>query len=138
MAKKKKHKNVYMGKDSTAKIPKVGKVDAKWEILANTYATIYDALNNKMLTRIEGKFRRTTVKLIRGRFFVLKMLAKKHQPKLVGTIDKLEDLTIAYRKGKISKRELLQKVRKILKSRGLSPRTMRLIEQKIRAAERKG
>lgn len=135
---KKKHKNVYMGKDSTAKIPKVGKVDAKWEILANTYATIYDALNNKMLTRTEGKFRRTTVKLIRGRFFVLKMLAKKHQPNLEKTIRRLEDLTIAYRQGKINKRELLQKVRKILKSKGLSPRTMKSIEQKIKTAERKG
>jgi len=127
-----------MGKDSTAKIPKVGKVDAKWEILANTYATIYDALNNKMLTRTEGKFRRTTVKLIRGRFFVLKMLAKKHQPNLEKTIRRLEDLTIAYRQGKINKRELLQKVRKILKSKGLSPRTMKSIEQKIKTAERKG
>jgi len=138
MAKKKKHKNVYMGKDSTAKIPIKGKVNSRTEILANTYATIYDSLNNKMLTRTEGKYRKTTVKLIKGRFFVLKMLAKKHQPKLVGTIDKLEDLTIAYRQGKINKRELLQKVRKILKSKGLPPRTMKLIEQKIKAAERKG
>ena len=138
MAKKKKHKNVYMGKDSTAKIPIKGKVNSRTEILANTYATIYDSLNNKMLTRTEGKYRKTTVKLIKGRFFVLKMLAKKHQPKLVGTIDKLEDLTIAYRQGKINKRELLQKVRKILKSKGLSQKMMKLIEQKIRVAERKG
>lgn len=46
---KKLAKNVYMGKNSIAKIPIFGKVDTFKEVMKNLYATAYDALNLVLL-----------------------------------------------------------------------------------------
>lgn len=42
-------KNVYMGNDSIAKIQIHGKVDSFNEVMMNTYATVFDALNLVLL-----------------------------------------------------------------------------------------
>lgn len=132
----KRKRNVYMGVGvSTAGIPTRGKVDEDWELLLNTYATAYDAINNKMLTRIPGKFDPTTKKEVRGRFRILKFLARKYAPHLLDEIAYLEKLSIAHLEGKLSDREYLQRLRNYMISKGISPKLIHLVEMKINEAE---
>ena len=56
-----KHKNIYMGSDSTAKLPIFGRVDTGNEIALNAIATAYDSLNSKMLTRQLGLYDETSL-----------------------------------------------------------------------------
>lgn len=133
-----RHKNVYMGKDSTAKIPTRGKVNEDWEILLNTYATAYDAINGIMLTRVPGQFDKTTVKEVRGRFLVLRRLAKKYAPEVLPAVEQLEDLTLRHVKGEISDYQFLRSIRAIVMRYGLSPDLINLVEAKIRFAEMMG
>ncbi len=55
----KRNRNVYMGRHSTAKLPAVGSIDSDYEILQNIFATSYDTLDNKLLTRQPNIFKKT-------------------------------------------------------------------------------
>jgi len=131
-----KKKNVYMGIErSVAGIPTHGKVNEDWEILANIYATAYDEINGQLLTRIPHKYDKATIKEIKSRFRVLKLLAKKYAPHLLDEIQYIEKLTLANAQGRISDREFLERLRSYIISRGLDPKLVALIELKINQAE---
>jgi len=128
-------KNIYMGVGSVAGIPTHGKVNEDWEILANLYAQAYDAINEQLLTRTPHKYDKATIKEIRSRFRVLKLLARKYAPHLLDEIQHIEKLTLANAQGKISDREFLERLRSYIISRGLDPKLVALIELKINQAE---
>lgn len=89
---KKRHKNIYMGPNSTAKLPVFGKVDTDNEICLNAIATAYDALNNTMLTRREGVFDQTNLTEINGRFSILKMLCRRYAPGKLVVINQIHKI----------------------------------------------
>lgn len=126
---------MYMGINSTAKIPTRGKVDEDWEILLNTYATAYDAINNIMLTRTPGVFDRTTVREVRGRFLVLKRIARRYAPERLQIIERLEELAVARVKGEITTEQYLRSIRALATRYGLRRDMVDLVEARIRAAE---
>ena len=125
-----------MGANSTAKLPTRGKVNEDWEILMNTYAVAFDALNRFMLTRQPGKYDPTTLREIHGRFAILKLLARKYAPHKLKAIEKLEQLTKAHFKGQISDRQFLAQIRTVTVRHGLNPQLVMLAEHHINAAER--
>ena len=132
----KKHKNVYIGKDSTAGIQVKGKVDQDWEILVTLYATAYDAVNNDtMLTRTPGQYDEADFKEVHGRFYVLKMLAGKYAPHLKPEIEKIEKLTLKNMKGQISDKEYLRQLRQIAIKHGVPTEVLDEVEFKIDMAE---
>jgi len=131
----KRHKNVYIGPDSTAGILIHGKENEDWEILLNTYATAFDSLNNIMLTRVPGRFDPTTEREIRGRFWVLKRLAKKYAPETLPAIEQLEKLSLLHLQGKISDADFLRRIRSIVRKYGLSEELIDYVESRIQAAE---
>lgn len=130
------NKNVYMGPNSTAGILVDGKVNEDWEILLTVYATAYDSINNYMLTRIPGQFDPTTEREVRGRFWVLKRLAKKYATEELPTIEKFEKLSLDHLNGKISDHEFLRRLRSLVRSRGISEDLINYVEARIDAAER--
>jgi len=131
-----KHKNVYIGKDSTAGIQVKGKVDEDWEVLVTLYATAYDAINNDtMLTRTPGQYDAADLKEVHGRFYVLKMLAGKYAPHLKPEIEKIETLTMKNIKGQISDKEYIQRLRNIILKYGVPTEVLDEIEFKIDMAE---
>lgn len=91
---KQKHKNIYMGPNSTARLPVFGKVDTDNEICLNAIATAYDALNNTMITRNEGVLDTTTLQVINGRFNVLKTLCRRYAPNKLTLIEKIHKTVI--------------------------------------------
>lgn len=99
---RRKHKNIYMGLNSTARLPVFGKVDTDNEICLNAIATAYDALNNIMLTRNEGVLDKTTLQVINNRFSVLKMLCRRYAPDKLNLIEKIHKLVVDNYKGGIS------------------------------------
>lgn len=131
-----RNKNVYMGPNSTAGILVDGKVNEDWEILLTVYATAYDSINNHMLTRVPGHFDPTTEREVRGRFWVLKRLAKKYAPEELPVIEKLEKLSLDHLNGKISDREFLRRLRSLVRSRGIREDLIDYVEARIDAAER--
>jgi hypothetical protein len=132
----KKNRNIYMGPKSTAKLPVRGRVDEDWEILLNTFATAYDAANNIMLTRSPGVFDPATDRELRGRFAILKLLAKKHSPDKLNAIKYLEKLSLDNLHGKLPDRVFLQKVREVCRKEGLRQDLINQAERNINAAER--
>ncbi|WP_456477596.1 hypothetical protein [Geoglobus ahangari] len=130
-----KKRNVYIGPNSTAGIIVHGKVNEDWEVLLNTYATAYDAINSIMLTRQPGVFDRTTVEELHGRFAVLKMLARRYAPELYNVIEQLEDLSVKHLKGQISDKEFLRRIRGLARRHGLSEDLINYVEAQIQAAE---
>lgn len=130
-----KKRNVYMGPNSTAGIIVHGKVNEDWEILLNTYATAYDAINSIMLTRQPGVFDRTTAQELHGRFAVLKMLAKRYAPEKLPVINELERLSLDHLKGKLSDREFLRRIRSLVRKHGMSEDLINYVEAQIQAAE---
>lgn len=99
---RKRNKNIYMGNNSTARLPIVGKVDTGNEICLNAMATAYDALNNKMLTRQMGVFDNTTLTEINSRFSILRMLARKHAPNKIVVVNKIYNVIRDHFKGHLS------------------------------------
>ena len=85
----KNNKNIYMGSDSTAKIPVTDKVDTDYEILLNIFSTGYDALNNIMLTKKPGVFNKTNLSEVNSRFGILRMLSSRYSSKMLPVIDEM-------------------------------------------------
>ncbi len=120
---------------SVAGIPTHGKVNEDWELLTNLYATAYDEINGQLLTRTPQKYDPATIKELRGRFRILKLLARKYAPHLLDDIQYIEKLTLANAQGKINDREFLERLRAYIISRGLDPKLVALIELRINQAE---
>ena len=99
---RKRNKNIYMGVDSTARLPVVGRVDSGNEILLNAIAVGYDALNNRMLTRYVGVYDKTSLREINGRFGVLRLLCNRHAPSKLTTVNRIYGIVVDYFNGKIT------------------------------------
>jgi len=132
------HRNVYMGKDSTAKITTKGKVDTCKEILRCIYALAYDIYNGYLLTRRYGVFKSVNWQTVRGRYFVLERLAEQYCKTLLKLIEIYIELFKAFYKGLISSDQYLQKIRSYARRYGLSDSEIKTIENKIKIAERVG
>jgi len=132
-----KRKNVYMGPDSVAQIPIRGKVDSVKEIAMNLYATCYDLYSDKkLLTHIPGQEIKARVNTLRGRFYVLRLLALRNGHKhLLPIIDHAEQLSIAFVHGAIHREAYIHQIRALV-SRFLAPHEMHLVEAHIKRAER--
>ncbi|MEM4935124.1 MAG: hypothetical protein QXY78_04255 [Thermoplasmata archaeon] len=124
-----KHKNVYAGPDSTAKIPVQGKVDSKIEILAVAYALAYDLANLQLLTRTPGKLKKADLDTVNGRFKVLYILARKHSPSTVQIIRQFHQLALKRLNG-MDAHTYLTRIRE-LALKHLPPHLVHLIEQKV-------
>lgn len=122
---------------STAGIPTRGKVDEDWEILENTYATAYDAINKFLLSRNPKKLIPRNIDLINKRFKVLYKLAEKHAPRLIPVIRQLHKLAVAHARGQINDRQYLAEIRRITMQAGLSTMLIDLVERHVDAAERR-
>lgn len=127
--------NIYMGLNSQAKIQAQGKVNTDKEILANTYSTAYDSINQWMLSKT-GKLEKTTDSEIRGRFLVLQLLCKKYAPNKKNFIFTIEKLALANNKGQISDKQYLNNLRFLARQEGLPTSVLDRIEYKIDTAEK--
>lgn len=130
-----KNANVYVGKNSTAKIPTSGKVNTDWETLRTIYAASYDSLNKNLLTRTPGKFKKTNPRSLAGRFHVLKLLCYKYCPQKLPAVENLENLSLAHAEGKIGDAQFLQNIRMVAFQAGLPTSDVDMIESRIMAAE---
>lgn len=132
---RKKHKNIYMGKDSTAKLPVFGRVDTDNEICLNAIATAYDALNNIMLTKRLGMFDKTTIAEINGRFSVLKMLCNKYAPNKLVVINKIHKVVIDNFHNKISDARALELMQEICRQHDINPGILNIAAMHVNQAE---
>ena len=132
---RKKNKNIYMGPNSTAKLPVFGRVDTDNEICLNAIATAYDALNNRMITRQPGSFDATTLPEINGRFNVLRMLCRKYAPNKLIVIDEIHNVVIEHFKGNISGSKAIQLLQNICNKHNLNPGVLNVAAFHINQAE---
>lgn len=130
-----KNKNIYMGENSTAKMPVFGRVDTDNEICLNAIATAYDALNNKMLTRQHGMFDKTTLTEINGRFGVLRMLCRKYAPSKLIVIDKIHKVVVDNFRGHISDSKAVSSLQNICTQHNLNPGILNIAAIQINQAE---
>lgn len=130
-----KNKRVNMGSNSTAGIYSRGEINTDWEILMNIYGTAYDSLDNVMLTRDPHKLDPATVNELKGRFLILKQIAKKHAPEKVETIKKIERISIDNVQGRISDQQARQQIRSIIHQQRVPNPLLDNIEYKIDAAQ---
>lgn len=127
--------NTYMGIGSTAGINVTGKVNEDIEILMNVYATSYDAADSILLTGQDGEYDPVTVREVQGRFLAIKNVVSKHNPGLMPTINKLENLAIKKAKGNISSTYFYNETKRIIRQSGVSNRLTTIIENKIDQAQ---
>lgn len=132
---KKNHKNIYMGVESTAKLPVFGKVDTENEIILNSLATAYDALNEIMLTKKEGYFEKTNLVKINGRFSILKMLCRKYSPSKMMMVNKIHNIVIENFKGNISDKEVITYLQNLSIQYGFNPGMINMVMFHINQAE---
>jgi len=132
----KKNKQVYMGPNSTAGIFTQGKVDTDWEVLMNLYGTAYDSLDGQMLTQNPKRLDKATINEVKGRFLVIKNIAKKHAPQKLETIRKIESITISNIKGNLSDKVALDRIKIIIHQNSRTPNQMlQNVEHKINIAQ---
>lgn len=124
-----------MGLSSTAGIPVYGRVDTGNEIYLNALATAYDALNEKMLTRNIGVFETTTLNRINGRFSVLKMLARKHDPSKIIVINKIHSIVVDCFNNKISQADAFNKLNNIGNENNFNPFFFNVVANQVNKAE---
>lgn len=115
------NKNVYMGMQSTAKIPTKGPVDTDLEVLLNMQATAYDAINGRMLTRTPGRFDAASKKEINGRFSVMRLLCRKYAPEKLRVVDELQRIVFLNLEGKIPDSTATRKIKDVCIRHGLNP-----------------
>jgi len=128
--------NIYMGENrSIARIPTKGKVNDPTEVFGAGYATAFDAVNGRLLTRKPGKFDDATIREINGRFAVVKLLCRKNCPSRMPAIEKLHSLTISHIKGRISESAFIRQIREIGQRYNVDMSYTNLIEQRINMAE---
>lgn len=124
-----------MGPNSTAGIFSKGEIDTDWEVLMNVYGTAYDSLDGMMLTKDPHKLDQATINEVKGRFFILKKLAKKHCPQKLETIKRIEQITYDNIKGKISDPVAQNKIRSIIHQQRMSNSLLDGVELKINIAQ---
>ena len=129
-------RNIYLGGNSTAGLPVQGKTDQDWEILLESYSTAYDSVNSIMLTKKQGVFDKSTEREIKARFAVIKKICKRHAPKLIKTIERIEKLSLDNLYGKISDKEYLRRIREIHRKNGLKENLINQAEYQVDQAER--
>jgi len=132
---RKRNKNIYMGPDSTAKLPVFGKVDTDNEICLNAIATAYDALNNKMLTRKFGVYDKTTLTEINGRFSVLRLLCRNYAPNKLNLVNKIQDIVTNHFKGHLSDSQALSMLQQVSNEAGLNSGVFNIAALHINQAE---
>lgn len=130
-----RNRSIYMGPNSTAKLPSIGQVNTDWEVLMNVYGTAYDSIDNVMLTRDPKKLDAATINELKGRFFILKSLAKKHSPQKLDTIKKIEQIAYQNARGSISDDTAHKKIRFIIHQQKMSNALLDNVERKIDAAQ---
>lgn len=128
--------NIYMGQQSTAKLPVHGRIDEDWEFLMSNFSLAYDAVNAIMLTKTPGRFDPTTEKEIKARFAMEKSIARRRDPSKLKLIEHVEQLSLANLYGRLSDKAYLRKIREIHRKAGLSEDLINLAEHKIDMAER--
>ena len=106
-----------------------GRVNTDLEILKDTYATAYDAMNNVMVDRTSVD--PTTHSEVKYRFKELKRLAREYAPEKLGYIEKLEMYTMAHLAGKLSEREYLEAIRTVSELNGVQPEMLYSIEGRV-------
>ncbi len=128
-------KNIYFGKNSIAQIPCTNKIDSKRELVLGGFATAYDSLNSKMLTRNFGQYDKTTTGEINGRFLILKKIAERENPSAIPKLNKLQKIAIANNQGKISDSKAFFEIEKI-SSGTINKNLLNLAKIKIDVADR--
>ncbi len=124
-----------MGPGSTAGIFAQGEIDTDWEVLMNVYGMAYDSLDGVMLTRDPHKLDPATINEVKGRFLILKQLAKKHCPEKLETIKRIEQITFENVRGNISDADAQNKIRSIIHQQRISNPLLDSIEFKINIAQ---
>lgn len=124
-----------MGPGSTAGIFAQGEIDTDWEVLMNVYGTAYDSLDGVMLTRDPHKLDPATINEAKGRFLILKQLAKKHCPEKLEIIKRIEQITFENIRGNISDADAQNKIRSIIHQQKISNPLLDNIEFKINMAQ---
>ena len=124
-----------MGPGSTAGIFAQGEIDTNWEVLMNVYGTAYDSLDGVMLTRDPHKLDPATINEAKGRFLILKQLAKKHCPEKLEIVKRIEQITFEIIRGNISDADAQNKIRTIIHQQRISNPLLDSIEFKINMAQ---
>lgn len=106
-----------------------GRINTDLEILKDTYATAYDAMNNIMVDRTH--LDPTTHSEVKYRFKELKRLAREYAPEKLKYIEKLEMYTLAHLDGKLSEREYLEAIRTVSELNGVQPSMLYSIEGRV-------
>lgn len=130
-----KHKNIYMGANSTAKLPVFGKVDTDNEICLNAIATAYDSLNSRMLTRQPGVFDKTTPAEINGRFSVLRLLCRNYAPDKLIVVNEIHKVVMEHYKGNINDAQAINLLQSIISKYNLNPGILNVASLHINQAE---
>ena len=131
-----KNKRVYMGPNSTAGIFSRGAINEDWEVLMNVYGTAYDSLDGVMLTRDPGRLDKATVMEVRGRFLILKKLAKKHCPSKLHKIERIEQICLGNIRGHNTDAQAHAQIRQLTASdRKINNPLLNGIEAKVNAAQ---
>lgn len=130
-----RNKNIYMGPDSTARLPIFGKVDTDNEICLNAIATAYDALNGKMLTKQFGVYDKTTPTEINGRFGILRMLCRRYAPNKLSIVNNIQNVITEHFKGNISDSQALALLQNISNKNNLNPNVLNIAALHIDQAE---
>lgn len=132
---RKRKRNIYMGANSTAKLPVFGQVDTDNEICLNAIATAYDSLNNIMLTRKQGAYDKTSPIEINGRFSVLRMLCRKYAPNSLPVIEQIHNIVMDNYRGKISDQQAIQLMKSTCIKNNLNPSMLDLAAMHINQIE---
>jgi len=132
-----KQKPIYMGAQSTARIPTRGAVNEDWELLLQGYATAYDGLSGGLLTPDPRVMAQASANEIKARFYGLKIACKRNQSRLLPTIKKLESIALANNAGRMGDRTALNELKKVVYSNGLNPGVLMVAEQHVNAAEQR-
>lgn len=129
-------RRVYMGADSIAGIPiENNDVNTDWEILLNLYATAYDSLDGIMLTNTQGVYDEATINEVKGRFLILYKLARKYAPEVKDEIKEIGNIVVNNLKNKISDKDALKRMRKILIKNGIPLDKIKEVEYMIDNAQ---
>lgn len=115
-------------------LPAKGRIDTRQEILTNSYAVAFDAINSNLLTETPQEYDNRTVKEIVARFSQLKRIASK-SPQVLHALSELETCTIRHHRGQISSRVFLIKIRSIASRFGLSQDLINQVEARVAAFE---
>lgn len=116
-------------------LPVRGKVNTDEEILLNTYAAAYDAVNGQLLTATPGEYDPATIKEVKERFTELKRICRKYAPSLIDEIERIEMYSMQNVRGELTDQEYIVLLRKFVIRHGVDPKLVNVAEQRINARE---